>query len=108
MKIFTFHYKSAPANIDSQHPDTSTWGEPTAYLKNDSCNLDKHFAPQKIILNIDFCGDAAGNAILWKECQRNTGVDFCAAYVKRNPEAFKDVYFKVQSIRYFVEDGFSQ
>ncbi|KAJ3495791.1 hypothetical protein NLG97_g3139 [Lecanicillium saksenae] len=104
IRVFTWSHADAPSNIDSRHPDTATWGKPVLEARDGLCNLKRQFAAQKLVLNIDFCGDAAGNPYLWgQDCKKATGQDECYEYVRHNPAAFKDVYFKVKDIRYFEE-----
>ncbi|KAM3443892.1 hypothetical protein MY4824_000340 [Beauveria thailandica] len=103
IRIFTWSPADAPSNIDSAHPDTAAWGKPVMELRDGPCNLKRQFAPQKLILNIDFCGSAAGQPSLWKECKELTGEAECYQYVRNNPEAYKDVYWRVKDIRYFEE-----
>ncbi|KAK8150724.1 hypothetical protein G3M48_009614 [Beauveria asiatica] len=94
IRIFTWSPADAPSNIDSAHPDTAAWGKPVMELRDGPCNLKRQFAPQKLILNIDFCGSAAGQPSLWKECKELTGETECYQYVRKNPEAYKDVYWR--------------
>ncbi|KAM3531354.1 hypothetical protein MY4038_004517 [Beauveria bassiana] len=104
IRIFTWAPADAPSNIDSAHPDTAAWGKPVMELRDGPCNLKRQFAPQKLILNIDFCGSAAGQPSIWgEECQALTGETECYDYVRNNPGAYKDVYWRVKDIRYFEE-----
>ncbi|KGQ04056.1 putative endo-1,3(4)-beta-glucanase [Beauveria bassiana D1-5] len=104
IRIFTWAPADAPSNIDSAHPDTAAWGKPVMELRDGPCNLKRQFAPQKLILNIDFCGSAAGQPKIWgEECQALTGETECYDYVRNNPGAYKDVYWRVKDIRYFEE-----
>lgn len=56
--------RSVPEQIKScgSVVDTRTWGTPFASFVNDSCDIDSHFGPENIIINLTFCGDWAGNA----------------------------------------------
>ncbi|KAM3498790.1 hypothetical protein MY10362_007906 [Beauveria mimosiformis] len=103
IRIFTWSPADAPSNINSAHPDTAAWGKPVMELRDGPCNLKRQFAPQKLILNIDFCGSAAGQPALWEECKKLTGETECYKYVRNNPKAYKDVYWRVKDIRYFKE-----
>ncbi|KAG8691173.1 hypothetical protein FRC11_006148 [Ceratobasidium sp. 423] len=40
--------------------NTSTWGTPFAAFVNTSCDINGHFGPENIIINLTFCGDWAG------------------------------------------------
>ncbi|KAK1488274.1 beta-1,3-endoglucanase [Colletotrichum cuscutae] len=89
----------APKNIGSDSPDTSSWGTPSMLIANDKCNINSHFADQRLVLNIDFCGVLAGNEYIWKDqCAASTGHSVCSSYVAANPSAYKDTYFKIKDI----------
>ncbi|OAA33466.1 beta-1,3-endoglucanase [Moelleriella libera RCEF 2490] len=105
IKLYSFRHGNAPANIHTDSPDTSTWGGAILALsRKGGCDLDKHFAPQRLILNIAFCGATAGQPDLWRSvCAKTTGEDTCNDFVRRNPSAFNDVYYKVKNIRFFNE-----
>jgi len=38
-------------------PDPSTFGQPLARFAGNTCSIDEHFANNKIVFNIDYCGD---------------------------------------------------
>ncbi|CAE6434589.1 unnamed protein product [Rhizoctonia solani] len=62
--------------------DTSTWGTPFAAFVNNSCDINSHFGPENIIINLTFCGD-------W------------ADYVNYNPAAFKNAYWDIAALRVY-------
>ncbi|KAL2877372.1 hypothetical protein SGCOL_007312 [Colletotrichum sp. CLE4] len=104
IKFFAWTHSAAPKNIGSDSPDTSSWGTPSMLIANDKCNINSHFADQKLVLNIDFCGVLAGNEYIWKDqCAASTGHAVCSSYVAANPGAYKDTYFKIKDIRVFKE-----
>jgi hypothetical protein len=35
--------------------NTDAWGTPTAYFPNTQCDIDSHFTPSNIIINLTFC-----------------------------------------------------
>lgn len=101
LKLYNWHTGDEPDNIDSAHPDTSSWGLPNLYVKNDECNIDKHFGAQKMVLHITFCG-VAGTTGFWGEtCLDKTKTPQCVDYVSNNPADFKNTFWKVRDIRYF-------
>ncbi|KJK84530.1 hypothetical protein H634G_00051 [Metarhizium anisopliae BRIP 53293] len=104
IKIYSWFPNQVPSNIGSSSPDTSSWGAPTMYLRKDLCNIDKIFKPQRIVLNIAMCGNPVEFSA-WEGTCKNTHGDSCRDYVGQNPDAFKDVYFKVQDIRIFNQDA---
>ncbi|KAI0745410.1 concanavalin A-like lectin/glucanase domain-containing protein [Earliella scabrosa] len=40
--------------------DPTTWGTPTAAYSTESCDIEKFFTPQQLIIDITLCGDWAG------------------------------------------------
>ncbi|PVF98594.1 hypothetical protein CPB86DRAFT_758224 [Serendipita vermifera] len=85
------------------HPDTLTintlkWGTPDVRFVNDHCDIPAHFKSEKIVINLTFCGDWAGNVFAYAGagCPGN-----CVDYVDFNPEAFKDAYWDIRSIRMY-------
>lgn len=101
LKLFTWHPSAAPANIHSHHPDTSHWGTPALYVKNDECNIDNHFGAQKLVLHITFCGVAGTTGFWGQTCKAKTKQDQCVDYVSNTPQDFEDVFWKIKDIRYF-------
>src|SRR5690606_12084693 len=76
LKLYSFTGANVPTNIDSETPDTASWGKPTMMLRNDLCDIDGHFARQKLVFNINFCGNPGGEEHGWKvesECAAKTG-----------------------------------
>jgi hypothetical protein len=41
--------------------NTNGWGQPNAYFPDTSCDIDDHFGPQNIMIDLTFCGDWAGS-----------------------------------------------
>ncbi|KAM4063936.1 glycosyl hydrolases family 16 domain-containing protein [Hirsutella rhossiliensis] len=104
IKIYRWRYDLAPRNVDDDSPDTSAWGRPLVYLKNKDCNIDRHFANQRIVLDLDFCGNPAGMPDIWNgDCRRATRETNCVDYVAKNPGVFRESYFKIKDIRYFQD-----
>lgn len=56
-------------------------------------------------MNINFCGAYASHA--WggyegyNNCKKKTGWNQCDAWVREHPEAFKETYFLINSMRLF-------
>eukprot|EP00569_Conticribra_weissflogii_P010080 CAMPEP_0171375102 /NCGR_PEP_ID=MMETSP0879-20121228/16021_1 /TAXON_ID=67004 /ORGANISM="Thalassiosira weissflogii, Strain CCMP1336" /LENGTH=467 /DNA_ID=CAMNT_0011884583 /DNA_START=93 /DNA_END=1496 /DNA_ORIENTATION=- len=88
-------------------PDPSTWGLPYAYFaigKDTGCSAD-HFKNMRIVFNLAFCGNVSGNRF-FRECPKeskefnvtNDPVLTCDAYIKSNPEALKEAYWKIKGV----------
>ncbi|KAI0006307.1 concanavalin A-like lectin/glucanase [Xylariaceae sp. FL0662B] len=110
LKIYSFFPGNLPADIESDTPDTSSWGQPTLMIKNQLCDIGDHFSAQKLALGVNFCGVPCGSSrkesYYWVEesgCATKTGYNTCVEYVSKNPGAFADAYFKIRDIRIFVE-----
>lgn len=104
IKVYSWRNGAAPSNIGSDAPDTSSWGIPTMHLKSSSCNIDKIFKNQRLIVNIALCGNPVGDSPgPWDQCKAITK-STCADYVRYNPSAFDNVYFKIKDIRIFGQN----
>lgn len=88
IKIWWYPKGSVPADISNAKPDQTKRGTPQAYwLGSSTCNIDSKFKLNQIVVNINFCGDWAGNA--WAgdaTCKKKATT--CAAYVAKNPKDF--------------------
>ncbi|KAL2269221.1 hypothetical protein VTJ83DRAFT_4067 [Remersonia thermophila] len=103
VRVWSWPQDSVPANVLSDSPDPSQWGKPSFSAGGNMCNVEKAFKDMRIVLNINFCGDAAANN--WGECATVTGEATCKDYVQNNPQAYVDTYWKVKSIKVFeLED----
>lgn len=78
----------------------STWSTPNAVFSNPKSNFDSHFKDMQIIFNTAFCGDWAGKA--WNSsptCSKLAST--CEEYVSKNPNAFADAYWAIQSVKVY-------
>lgn len=88
IKIWQFPRSGIPSDIQSGKPNPANWGTPQAFFKGGSnCNIDSHFKSMSLVLNIDFCGDWAGNTWSSDGTCRSKATD-CKTYVAKNPSAF--------------------
>lgn len=46
------------SSINQGIPDPSTWGTPAAIFPATSCNIDKYFKDQQLVMNVDLCGES--------------------------------------------------
>ena len=65
--------------------------------------MDDHFKNLKIVFDTTFCGDWAGNT--WNESSCASLAPTCEEYVAKNPQAFKDSYWAVNTLQVFQDDG---
>ncbi|KAF1731227.1 putative endo-1,3(4)-beta-glucanase [Beauveria bassiana] len=121
IKLYTWQIGKAPKNIDSDAPDTSSWGKPSVQVSSSGCDLSRAFGNQTILFTLPFCGNPVGKKQFWSElradskgqvngkiedtCEIITGAKTCVQYVAENPEAFKEFYFGINDVRYFVQDA---
>ncbi|KAI0036128.1 endo-beta-glucanase [Vararia minispora EC-137] len=78
--------------------NTSNWGEPDALFPNTNCNIDSHFGPNNIVINLTFCGDWAGQASVYASsgCPST-----CNDFVSNNPSAFANAYFEIPWVKVY-------
>lgn len=99
---FSSHFSSNITN-----PDPMQWGKPIAHFAGSGCDFDQHFKDLMVIFDTTFCGEWAGQ--VWGDsCAAKTGVDTCEAYVRDNPDSFKEAYWEVAGLQWFQKDGASK
>ncbi|TFK94501.1 glycoside hydrolase family 16 protein [Polyporus arcularius HHB13444] len=76
--------------------NTDNWGTPLAFFPSTSCDIDSHFGPHNIIINLTLCGDWAGAAFGADGCPGD-----CISYVNQNPSAFSDAYFNIAWLKVY-------
>ncbi|KAI4863234.1 glycoside hydrolase family 16 protein [Hypoxylon rubiginosum] len=89
IRIWSFGRDGIPTDIAAGSPDPSTWGEATADFPDTNCDIGSHFKNQSIVINIDLCGQWAGNVYASSGCPSN-----CTDYVANNPEAFTNAFWE--------------
>ncbi|KAI1342054.1 glycoside hydrolase family 16 protein [Xylariaceae sp. FL0016] len=96
IRIWDFDRNSIPTDITNKSPDPSTWGEAAADFPNTDCNIGNHFKNQSIVMNIDLCGQFAGNVYASSGCPSN-----CTDYVANNPDAFTNAFWEFGSFEIY-------
>ncbi|KAJ3557447.1 hypothetical protein NPX13_g9922 [Xylaria arbuscula] len=104
IKVFFFPRGSVPSDIDAGNPDPSTWGNPTASFSGGSCDIDAHFANHNIVFDTTFCGQWAGK-VFGDDPTCAAKASTCEEYVGNNPADFQDVYWLINYVKVFNEDG---
>ncbi|KAH8772640.1 glycoside hydrolase family 16 protein [Diaporthe sp. PMI_573] len=97
IRMWQFARGSIPSDITSGAPDPSTWGTALADFPDTGCNIDNHFRNQSIIMNIDLCGDLAGNLYGDTSCPSN-----CTDFVANNPDEFVNAYWEVGTFQVYT------
>lgn len=65
IRMWQFNRTSIPTNITTA-PDPSTWGTALADFPHTNCIIGDHFSNLTIIVNIEICGDWAGDMSVYK------------------------------------------
>ncbi|KMU90939.1 mixed-linked glucanase [Coccidioides immitis H538.4] len=97
--VWFFPRGNIPDDVNSQNPDPSKWGKPSARFSGD-CDLDRFVQDQRIIFNTAFCGDWAKG--LWNSDSvcRAKGPS-CEDYVKNNPKDFAEAYWEIYGMKVY-------
>ncbi|KAK3322898.1 putative endo-1,3(4)-beta-glucanase, partial [Apodospora peruviana] len=105
-RIWTWPAASAPPDVLAGEPNPAHWGLPNFSIDSSSCDIGRAFKDMKMVLNIDFCGDAAGNPGIWgadpnEKCYGETGYSWCPTYVDFSPHDFAEVFWKIKDIKVY-------
>eukprot|EP00727_Mastigamoeba_balamuthi_P000469 m51a1_g10419 putative endo- -beta-glucanase (513) ;mRNA; f:87135-88923 len=103
--VWYWQHDQVPSDLTSSKPDPSGWGKPYAKFSLGSNCPSSFFHDHSIIINLTFCGDWAG-AVFASQCPaENSQWGSCNEYVKKNPAAFKDAYWDINSIKIYKYDS---
>ncbi|KAL2433623.1 putative glycosidase C21B10.07 [Exophiala dermatitidis] len=81
-------------------PDPSTWSKALADFPSTDCNIANHFRNQSIIVDIDLCGDWAGQTAYFNTQSGCSGT--CVDYVSEQPgSAYENAYWEFRSFRVY-------
>ncbi|KAF5024281.1 hypothetical protein F66182_3649 [Fusarium sp. NRRL 66182] len=106
ISVWFFHRGRIPEDIQSDSPDPSSWGPPTAKFNGGhGCDIDEHFKEHNIIFDTTFCGDWAGAIDVWGKNPETSSLGECHDYVASNPSHFKNAYWLVNSIKVYNQGG---
>ncbi|KAF7898415.1 hypothetical protein EAF00_004861 [Botryotinia globosa] len=106
IRMWNFGPDAIPADITAGTPDPSTWDLPAFTTEGGVCNIDGLFANHKIIFDTTFCGGSAGKTGFWQEttCYDAEKYPTCDSYVGANPEAYKEAYWLINSVKVYQND----
>jgi hypothetical protein len=102
VKIWFFPRASIPTSITKGAPDVSQFGTPMA-LVEDGCDVANSFKAQSFVFDVTFCGDWAGGVYGQSGCPMS-GSDSsqsCINYVAKNPTAFEQTYWEINSVKIY-------
>ena len=104
INIWFFSHGGAPSDIHSANPNPSGWGNPTtSFVGGSGCDIDSHFMNNNIVFDTTFCGDWAGNVFSQDSTCSALGASSCQDYVQNHPEAFKESYWAVNSLKVYEQ-----
>ncbi|MCJ1246138.1 hypothetical protein MMC30_003343 [Trapelia coarctata] len=97
IQIWYWARNNIPADVANGTPDPSGWGTPAADFAG--CAFDTYFKNMQIIFDTTFCGAWAG--AVWPQSYCGTVDSSCVDYVAKNPQAFADGYWLVNSVKVY-------
>ncbi|EJD00485.1 uncharacterized protein FOMMEDRAFT_159189 [Fomitiporia mediterranea MF3/22] len=96
--IWFFQRGSIPSDLPTDSPNPDGWGLPTAAYPVSNCDFNTFIKPQKLILEIDICGDFAGLPNVYSQ----TCSGLCTDLVQI-PSNYDNAYFEIGSIKVFQQ-----
>ncbi|KAK1921314.1 concanavalin A-like lectin/glucanase domain-containing protein [Papiliotrema laurentii] len=96
IKMWNWNREGIPADIVNDQPTPETWGIPAAAWEASTCDPYTYFKAQQIVLNVNLCGDWAGqNYNQYPYCPGT-----CAEYVS-DPANLNNTVMLVNYIRVY-------
>ena len=94
IKMWFFPRNQIPADLTSEKPDSTRWGEPYVTFPFGPRCPPYHFENMVLVINLDFCGDWAGNVY-------PGGRNVCMAYVKNpaNTKALSEAFWEINYVK---------
>ena len=112
INIWFFSPSAIPETLYSTQPDPSAFGVPSASFSGPcSSQFSERFFNHTLVIDTTFCGSWAGRTFGTdedSECPLLEGAtpeESCIAYVANNPEAFKDAYWDIRSLRVWQREA---
>ncbi|KAI0008572.1 glycoside hydrolase family 16 protein [Xylariaceae sp. FL0662B] len=100
LKLWHFPRSNTPADIKMApvvSPNPENWGPPQAIFGGSDCDADTFFFNMSLVININFCGDYAGN--VWGKADKcNLLAPTCPEFVAGNPGAFENTFWNINYI----------
>ena len=103
ISVWMFPRHMVPADITAGHPNPRSWKtKPMARFAGPGCDYRTKFTRQQLVINHTFCGDWAGK--VWNDTPSCAArAPTCEDFVSRNPQAFKDAWWEIASIRVYQD-----
>eukprot|EP00913_Durusdinium_trenchii_P013821 g12978.t1 len=90
IKMWFWKRADIPSDITSDAPDSTSWGEPYVFFPFGENCPSSHFKDHVLTINLDFCGDWAGNVF-------PGGLAKCVEFIQdpANVDQLKDAYWDI-------------
>lgn len=89
-----------PDDVQGDSPNPDGWGMPTAAYPASDCDFNQFFKPQTLILDVDICGNFAGDpAVFTQTCQ-----GACTDLVQI-PSNYDQAYFEISFMKVFQQSN---
>ncbi|KAL2391657.1 hypothetical protein RJ035_000105 [Blastomyces gilchristii] len=99
--VWFFPRNDIPKDIIARTPDPASWPRPMAQFQG-QCDIAAHIKLQRIVFDITFCGDWAGN--VWSSSSCAARAPTCREFVQNNPTEFKGAFWLVKYVRVFAKN----
>jgi len=88
--------------------EPKSWGMPYSYftLSPAACSPG-HFADMRLIFDITFCGDWAGN-VFKQACPQQAQAYTCNEWVAERPKTFQETFWSIRSLDVYTKPGLPQ
>jgi len=93
--VWYFYRNAIPTDLVDLNPNPSGWGQPSAFLSPDRCDLSTYFANHSIVFDITLCGDWAGNSYSTSGCPGT-----CSDRLQ-DPSNFVNASWHINSLRVY-------
>lgn len=97
ISIWFFTRDAIPADITSEAPAFTEWGEPSASWASSTCDMTTMFGPQTLVFDITLCGDWAGTTYNQFYSTGNS----CSSAVE-DPTNFVNAAFEIASVKVYT------
>lgn len=102
VKIWLLHRDSIPSDVlaGNPNPDSPEWPLPSAIFSTDSCEYDKYFGDQTVIINTTLCGDWGAGTYGMKYTSQASCPGTCNERVMKGAN-FADAYWVINSVKIY-------
>lgn len=87
-----------PSDAQGDSPNPDGWGEPVAAYPSSSCDFNTFFSPQTLIIDVDICGNFAGDPAVFTQTCQGTCTDLVQV-----PSNYDQAYFEISFLKVFQQ-----